>query len=1176
MKHVARSEKPCEAFAKGECKWDPCIYTHVPRLTVGDSMKGASAPPEKESGVGTVVGAGIPFAKALPPASFKPKEDKKAFFETKPAAEELRVASTTLERVALRKVLEARAPKISSQSKDVIAYAQVHGWKLNIVEDITIDHCFSHLCRDRATLYVGHCALSNLTNTRTLSIYGVQRDRMLLEVKADEKCGRSLSNTVTLGPRAFYPGDCTRAIERQDPEGVYDCVYAVDVYWNGKQGVGPKDYTEWCLLSRTRTIYVVTRMFRGAAGWDEEFVKQPDGVWYRDEQDMIVFSPDRGNFNYPRHFDVNFLEHKAWGKLSIRHQATFGPYCVFAIHLDGVDTTPVAVHLTPSEPPISWTVVEKPTLWGHIGCFELPRTERFPAIYEMFVKERRFLTYQPILADMGFSNAIRAPTGYVFDGVAAKVADALKTNVGVQELKLRFPTVYENLIRGTSFATMYKNRKAVAHDLLHVRQDHGDAEAQLLLARNVTPLTQTRSCCKSFTAVLVLFWLVSLMFAALSRVPTTYAQQPVAHAPRWTAFYDQWEDPLFGLADEVPMFEKPICIGVAATQNIVEDPYYFVFGVLLLISLTLYVYGQSRRRVNLFTEWLDARLEFYGSEKKLSHSGWQRVSETAYIPPVEITSMPKHVPRGTLKIYIDGKEMTPQLAWEVLQRDSRSRLLKYGGWNTPIAPNSLWPVIMCSGTMYAPEKSEANLIFAAYVRIHCPVTSTATEADLERNWALAGFIMRGLYEDAALTPPTLKECASVWSGAKAQVFLDTAENIEIGRHRPLSKGGAEYHTKKELNVKTNETIKEKDGQIKPRSIVVMGNEHHVLHAPWARAVATYMHAVLNGQWQRIRYLDLGGWSTLQVRIWFASGLTGEELSEIGRAIDAGDNVIAVAGDDIIMRIGPHIIEGDLSACDQSHTIQCVKECVTYYRKMGVPEHICEDFVKSCVQPYVARYKRVCIKGDPGCELPTGSDWTTVDNTSAVLSGCVLMATELKTTFEYEQVALCCESIMDKLGFKLKVQVHQHVSHGTFLKGLFLPDRQGRLCWFNLPSMVAKIGKLQRPPSQYGGLSQISRAMALGMGAVPRDFPILGAAIAALHRNGTFTKLRMNAGEDGWYKPTPMSDGIDRDTALEVICRRYDISRLDVLRVEHLYDSVNALPAFVMDPVFNTLVARDYE
>lgn len=1105
MKHELKSKEPCTYFAKGECKF------------VGDRVCKFSHDMVEKRAEKSV-------ARSVAPEEVVISPDVKAAFGPKPTAEALFVGAERLGRTLLRTVLQKRIPTLSSQSKNVLNYARLHGWDVREVEDMTIDHAFSHLCRERATLYVGRLALDGLSNTRTFSIFGVQRDKTLLEVKSDSLRDRMLSNAVTLGPRKYFPGDCTRVIDREDPVGVYDCVFAVDVYWNGDGPVTTATYKEWCLLSRTRMIYIITRIFRGAAGWDAEYVDYPDGVWFRDAQGMIVFSPDRGNFNYPKHMDVNFLEYKNVDGLSIRHKATFGPYCVFAVHLDGLDVTPVAVHLVPSENDLDYVVISKPTLWGRIGCCSLEPNGYDFWLYELFVRERRFLSYLPVMSDISLQNVIRAPTGYVFDGVVAKVSEALRNNVGIQELKRRYPSVYENIVRGTSFACLYKNRRAVAHDMLHVRQDHGDAETQLLLARNVNPQEQTRSWWWRTIAVLALVWLCSLFVVGLSRVPIAAAQ-----------------------------------------STIVEDPYTFAFGIFAIMSIFLYLYGTVRRQASLFEKWLDARTEQPGMEKLMTESGWQLVDPKLTVPPVEIQAMPVHDARGVLDIRIDNKKMTPQQAFDCVG-------------NTRSGRNHIWPIVMSSGLMYAPAKTEANLIFAAYARIHCPIVSTATPQMLETTWKLASMFMLQLYQNAALEPPTLAECASVWTGAKAKVFLDTAEKIELGRHRPTVKQSVEYFTKKELNVKTNETIAEKGPSIiKPRSIVVLGVEHHVLHAPWARAVAKYMHTVLDGKWQTIKFFGLSplDYRELHTRIWFGSGLTGAELSEIGRAIEAGDNVIAVAGDDIIMRIGTHVIEGDLSACDQSHSESCVRTCAGYYDHMGVPTDIVQDFIKSCAQPYVAAFQRVVIRGDPGYQLPTGSDWTTVDNTNAVLSMCLLIATTilLDPTTKPE---IICANVANDMGFKLKAQMHDHVCHATFLKGLFLPDRDGKLCWFNLPSIVAKIGKIQKDPAQLGGLKQLSRAMALGMGAVPRDFPILGSAVAAMYRCGQHTTKIITAAEDGWYKATPTSNGIDRSMALEIVCRRYGISAMDIRRVEHLYDSITDVPAFVIDPVLNILTARDYE
>jgi hypothetical protein len=1072
-------------------------------------------------------------------------------------------------KTTLRTVLGSRKASVPSVETKVVEYCRKMGYAFVECDERAVDHPLSHTCRELATLYAAQQQISNLTRARVASVYGVARDKTLLEVK-DRGHGTVLTCTVDLVPNKFFPGDCTRSITRVDPTGEYDLVYAVDVYWDGDHPVSPATYAKWCKLSRTNDLYVITRMFRGAAGSDSvpEYTGPEEGVWYRDAKDeMIVFSPDKGNFTYPRHYSIDFLEHKTIDKLDIRHQATIGPYFIFKVHLSSsVTTVPAAVHLTPGDPQIDWMVLQAPTLWGKIGCFQFDFDENNMWYYNWFVRERRFLHNTLIMNSHWLQNVVRQPTGYVFDGVAAKVQEAAKDDRTMVALKERFPKVYVSIVKGTAMAILYKHRRAMANDMHAVREDHSDTEVALVNARSVAPLQQTRNFCQKFIVIVVLVWIISLMFAS------QYRGTPMRHDKRSLAT-DSHSDKnsLFGML----------------------EIYATIMGIIGCWCFYSVYCCITNHRANLravYERWRDARETEPGSERFGNESGWVRLTEADTLMPVEVEAMPTHVPRGTLKITVDGKTMTPKQAFEVLRGTRPGR-------------NLLYPLIRTSGDLYAPAKTESNLIFAAYARIHAEVVSSVDDVTLVRNWQLAEIIYSQIIPEGVLKPYTIEECASAWQKAKAALFLQKAADMQEGRHREVkmpSKYDVEryvslwndmrvrespdgkpsvkpwnvpihiwYRSRKELNVKTNETIACKPPYaIKPRSIVVMDVFDHVGNAPWSRAVADAMHELFSGQWYS--YTACG--KTVNVRIWFGSGLTGAQLSEIGQAIAHGDNVIAVAGDDIIMRHGSMIIEGDLSACDQSHTFPCIVACSHTDERMGVPEEVTTQFINSCCEPYVAAFQRVVINGDPGPQLPTGSSWTTVRNTKAVMGLCLVVAARIMPTSRERDI----QSMADDMGFKLKVQIHEHVEYSTFLKGTFLPDKKGRISWFYLPSMVLKIGKLQTDPASLGGTAKASRAMAQGMVGVPRDYPILGAAVAALYRNGQHTSSILNAAEDGWYKPTITSEGVDRATALEIICRRYDISVQDINRVENIYDSVRAVPAFVIDPVFNKLAARDYE
>lgn len=694
------------------------------------------------------------------------------------------------------------------------------------------------------------------------------------------------------------------------------------------------------------------------------------------------------------------------------------------------------------------------------------------------------------------------------------------TMVAIRE---RYPFYYQQVLLETAMVVMYKNRHRVAHQMLMTRLDHVHAEQQLLVAR--APTTPAARSCGWVGMFVAMICLVAYMlggYVVLSQVSGVRA--------------------------------------VGRPNAVTAEAWIVVFLFLLWIGLRMYAVSKSQAKV--FRSWLDARTEEPGSERGRTESGIERLSEEDVVPPVEAGALPEAVERGTMDIWVDGQPMDLEQAFSVLSCQT-------GGSNV------LYPMIITQALMYAPAKTEVNLLFACAARLHLPVTGEQDESIVAARWEEATLHMVDIIPEGVVQPLTREQCASFLSTQKAKVYMECAADLEAGRLRPV-RG---FPFRKEVNVKTNETIAAKEFRgepsIKPRAIVVLGNDYHVVHSVHARAVANRMHELFDGKWFTF--------SGCTVRIWFASGLTGAQLNEIGRAIQAGDNVIAVAGDDSLCRNNAFdepkhpcfgrgaVFEGDLKACDQSQRHACLQNTCRIFLRLGVPQVVVAEFYAMCCAPYTARYKRVRVVGNPGPELPTGADETTIGNSLAVLSMLVMSFVHRATP----------EKIAYEMGFTLKVQYGNDVCERTLLKGTFLPDSNGELCYYPLPSLLLKVGKMQTDPkrladSRSEGIRVAARAMAQGMPTVPRNYPLLGPFLSALERSGQKTRKVLSAAEDSWYKPSVSAAGVDHVSALEFVCRRYSITIDDVNRCEALLNQINHVPMFVFDPVFDRLATVDYE
>jgi len=318
---------------------------------------------------------------------------------------------------------------------------------------------------------------------------------------------------------------------------------------------------------------------------------------------------------------------------------------------------------------------------------------------------------------------------------------------------------------------------------------------------------------------------------------------------------------------------------------------------------------------------------------------------------------------------------------------------------------------------------------------------------------------------------------------------------------------------------------------------------------------------------------------------FASGYVGRELNRVGEQLAAMEDVIAVSGDDSVVCRANSLLrtstmgfapygEGDFSSFDQSQRASCIRAHGKWMTRLSIPAHLVDLVLAICGMKYKAKGKRLLVEGDAGPELATGIDWTTVINSMSDLC------------FWFEVFARPSEApvaIASSLGFELKFNQGWSVYSLTFLKGWWQQDACSSICWYPLPSQVLKLGKTLRPLRLFSagkknyteGVATLAYAIAASMPGVPRDYPILGPFLSTLCRLGKETNRVVSASEDGWYKPQVSAVSVNRRMAIEAICERYDLTEEDIVRVEGLIGRVRALPAFLSDPVFLALSARDY-
>jgi hypothetical protein len=509
--------------------------------------------------------------------------------------------------------------------------------------------------------------------------------------------------------------------------------------------------------------------------------------------------------------------------------------------------------------------------------------------------------------------------------------------------------------------------------------------------------------------------------------------------------------------------------------------------------------------------------------------------------------------RGTMRVLVHGVEKSIGESFLLLKDE-------------PVTHGS-YPILITNGMLFQPAKSMINTLAACVNRIHVRPEGTNDESVMERRWQEGAMWLSDLLSHRIADEVSLAACAKALGGVRGDVFLAAVVQYY---------SGVKTRFTKDVMVKWNETICLKliDGawSIKPRAITVLSNNLHVDLAPYARGVSALLHKVFDGSYfQGVGFL------------YYAAGYSGEMLNSVGRTMASCECMAATSGDDWVAKIPVALSkatagitpyrEGDFSGMDQSEKEKCLRAHGVWMASVGVPSQIIDLMLLACSMPYRVKYKDLKVEGSAGYQLATGIDWTTVINSMSSLVFCMFL---LKLDGVAEEVAF-------DLGMKIKMVHSIGVENVTFLKGSWIPDLAGDLCWFPFPSQCLKLGKVLREPRLFSknrkstmeGVRVVAHGIFSSMKSVPRNYPILGAFLACLQRLGTVTNSVVSASEDGWYKPSVVSVSIDRGYALSFVARRYDLSIVDIMRVEALFDAVTALPAFVYDPAMDRLRDVDY-
>jgi len=161
------------------------------------------------------------------------------------------------------------------------------------------------------------------------------------------------------------------------------------------------------------------------------------------------------------------------------------------------------------------------------------------------------------------------------------------------------------------------------------------------------------------------------------------------------------------------------------------------------------------------------------------------------------------------------------------------------------------------------------------------------------------------------------------------------------------------------------------------------------------------------------------------------------------------------------------------------------------------------------------------------------------------------------------------SLIAELGFEMKYKESDSILGMTFLKGSFLKDNCDQWMWLPLPSQVLKLGKILTDPCKiFPKLNRqeaeimCARAMALGLGTVPYNYPILGPFITKM-RTLSFSSYNNTQIEHQWFPEHKIKVDsyayCNRKMALEMYGLRYGLTEEHILDLEHHISLVKTIP-----------------
>jgi len=1094
------------------------------------------------------------------------------------------------------------------------------GWPLHFADHYSVsEHGVSHVSRELALQHV--IALEGVAKQelKVFDWFGSPRSEKLnpassppyLKMENGQETKQGLQVQFVAVPGTAIAGDVARGFTRRDFEDKENADIAIvfDVYF-----LTPEDVLSLCKRTTTGRVYLLFRAFFGEAGAD---VIGPEGAWVRDENGNILFSSHPGAMFYTPHPDINWAFSRAYDGLDFADVARFGPYHLVRATCSVPGAIPLLSVSCDTAKIVKWN---QPTWWDSFVTL-------LPAVVKYMVKSNKdkgMLVHLPIAHELsGYRN--RQPSGFNWDTCIVKVNSALDKDAELVHLLNRFPALRSRLVNGTVMHVMFTGKEDVIDTMVAMRARTALAEHALFAVRSNEPTalsvldrlrylirgrgwTTMMACVAILAGYSQLRRMARVLWVVLLNGKDKVLQAVLAMMAKWTTasagkvlafvvnkFSGLWSKMLgifctpFGVTKLSPIFEEIVkmawpraSIGIFAFEFLINasrssvaaaTPAFFLHAATL--GCNIFHRGSSDRTKALLlfcNVFVHAFFNGLVQHARDTQGITYLPTDTEVLPTTNPTLVAPKI-EGEMEIRVDGELVTAEQALELLS-------------NPPTATNRIFPVLITGSSLLQPANNEKNLLVALLYRLHKP-TGLRELYDAfpmpERHRLTYDECRDVAWDEVALMfaqvqlVPLPVDAETTWSevrkkmGSRANRIMKAASALEQGETDCRGK---------EISLKWNETItqfKEFDDcvSIRPRAITNLHPSYHAACALISRDITKYFKALFYG-------LTIASQSSGKImRLWYAAGYDAAGLDEIYRQIQGSTYVEVLAcGDDTYVRMPDGTVNPyDVAMMDQCHSEASMGFYMGLLKLIGVPEDIRELLWEQCSCPYTICKGRLSVRGTAPFQLPTGFVQTTTCNTVQILM--------VFAFWHWTECDITIGMAAQSLGFKITDS--EHINEvADFLKGWWVPAEEG-MVWLPLPSAVIKLGKVMKNPIHMGmkrikgkkirppyhvAIAEVATEIALSLGHIPDNYPILGQLTKQLRFLGVVSDKTMTGLSES-VKPVRSPVNIRRSAVIAMMEIRYGLTEAEIVQAELLIEKVQRLPAQVSHVVFDTLADVDY-